>query len=181
MTLQFSEAKISIGTTVRISKDLVVTVPKDWHCEDLAIRSVSAGVQVSGLDAREMELDNVSGKCRFLDCTSEDFNAVTVSGTVAYQGTGSAIRFNTVSGSCTLEAASCPKQVELDGVSGNLTVVLPADCGYTADLDTLSGKMLLGERTYGKGTQVSGDGCLQYHSRYCVRGSQHSACRKISA
>ena len=55
LTIQFSKAKISVGIEFNFSKDLVITVPRDWQCEDLDITSVSAKIEVFDLTAEEIE------------------------------------------------------------------------------------------------------------------------------
>lgn len=121
------------------SKDLEVCVPKNWICDKLNIESVSARIDVSDLAAGEIALDNVSGICDFDNCTAEDITLNTVSGDIRFNGTLDTLECEAVSANCTAVLANVPTQIRMDGVSGDLDLTLPADCGFTASIDATSG------------------------------------------
>lgn len=143
LIIQFSKPTsfsiISFGSFSDFSKDLVVTVPNDWVCDELDIDSVSARIDVTAIQANEIDLVNVSGSCSFESCVARQFISETVSGSVYYEGQLDELDFNTVSADCTAALSNSPSEIELEGVSGDLTLVLPADCGFTVSLDSVSG------------------------------------------
>jgi len=128
---------INIGSS--FSKDLTVTVPRDWICDELEIDSVSARIEVKSLQAREVDLVNVSGSCSLTQCNAEEFSAETVSGNIRYEGSLQILDFNTVSANCTAQLTGAPKDIELESVSGDLTLILPESCGFTVEIDAVSG------------------------------------------
>ena len=166
LTIQFSKTKVSMNIDFNFSKDLVITVPRDWQCEELDISSVSANIDVTDLIAEEIDLENVSGTCAFEACITDELTVETVSGNVSYNGTLNTMDCNTVSANCTLVTGSAPSNLSMDSVSGDLILELPESCGFTADIDSMSGTIssefettASGNRhTYGNGNcRISAD------------------------
>lgn len=146
-----------------INKDLLVTVPHDWVCEEVSIDSVSAKISAEGLTTDAFEIDNVSGTCVLADCTLGDLEVDTVSGDVEFYGSLRQCDCSSVSANCRLTLASAAQEIDFDAVSGDLHVALPEGVGFSADLDTLSGNIITADST---------------HSDHCSSGN--GACR-ISA
>lgn len=159
LIIQFSKVKFSFGLTVDYSKNLVVTVPRDWVCNDLQIDSVSANVSVSDLNVKEMELESVSGEIFITNCTVTDLSAETASGNLEFQGALTELSFDSISAGCTAVFTNTPKQIELETVSGNLTLALPETTGFTASIDSLSGGITTDfATTVSKNRHTYGDG-----------------------
>lgn len=113
--------KIPISVNVR-RKDLVVTVPAGWAAQDISI-------------------DNVSGDMTLTDITVTGLTVRNVSGELDFSGSCRTAEVSTVSGDCTLTLTAAPNSIDLDSVSGQLVVALPENTGFTANLDSLSGKL----------------------------------------
>lgn len=143
LTIQFSKPKnllfFSFGNTANVSKDLVIQVPQDWICDELDIESVSAQIDVSGIQASDIDLENVSGECTFTDCVTDTLSSETVSGSVEFTGQLNSLDLNSVSADCTAYITNAPREVQLECVSGDLTLYLPEGCGFTVSHDALSG------------------------------------------
>lgn len=148
------------GSSVR--KDLTVTVPRDWVCQALTVETVSAPVKLSDLTAEELEYEGVSGTLTADNCTAAELSLDTVSGSVQFSGAFDRGEFETTSGSITLTLSDPAKTMEIDSVSGGVTVAYPDNCGFTVRFDTVSGKFssdLAG--TTRSNLFVSGDGSCQ--------------------
>ena len=159
LTIQFCRTQGFLGIHSNISKDLVVTVPRDYAFRELDIESVSARISASGLIAEEVDLENVSGTCVFENCGAQKMTADTVSGSVTFSGSLAALQCSTVSGDCTLKAVNTPEELSLDGVSGDLILELPESCGFTAEIDSLSGTISSDfETVLSKDRRIYGDG-----------------------
>ncbi len=141
-----------------MNKDLVVTVPRDWVCNEVSIDSVSARISAEGLTADTFDIDNVSGACVLTDCSLGDLDIDTVSGDVKFSGTLKQCDCSSVSASCRLELAAAAREIDFDAVSGDLHVTLPQGTGFSADLDTLSGEIFTGDSTAHGDRYSSGDG-----------------------
>lgn len=143
LIIQFSKPNVflsfSFGSDIGVSKDLVIHVPQTWICDELDIESVSAEVDVSNIQATSISLENVSGKCGFTNCVADSLSSETVSGTVEFSGQLNELDLNSVSANCTASLTNCPKEVKLECVSGDLTLYLPENCGFTVYHDAVSG------------------------------------------
>ena len=113
--------KIPISVNV-LRKDLVVTVPTGWTAKDIDIDIVSGDTTLTNVDVTGLTVENVSGELDF-------------------SGSCRTAKVSTVSGDCTLTLSSAPGSIDLDSVSGQLVVALPENAGFTAELDSLSGKL----------------------------------------
>lgn len=168
--IQFSESTVQIGINLNNinnvgSKDLVITVPSDWICEELTIDSVSADVDVSNLTCKEIELSNVSGTSEFENCNADALNLETVSGGITYRGQLTTLECESVSADCEIYATNHPSSISMDGVSCDLTLYLPEDCGFTANVDSMSGDFSSNFPTTSKGgAHVYGDGSCRIES-----------------
>lgn len=113
--------KIPISVNVR-RKDLVVTVPAGWLAQEIRIDNVSGDMTLTDIDVTDLTVSNVSGELDF-------------------SGSCRTAKVDTVSGDCTLTLTAAPNSIDLDSVSGQLVVALPENTGFTANLDSLSGKL----------------------------------------
>ena len=163
LVIQFSKPAVNgFGIHLTLSKDLTVTVPKDWICSELEIDSVSAEIKVTDLPVKEFDLVNVSGNCEIMGCSANSFSAETVSGTVRFEGTLQELDFETVSASCTAVLAENPKKIDMNAVSGDLILVLPENSGFTLDLDSVSGDFISDfATTSSKDRHTCGDGACK--------------------
>lgn len=109
---------IRIGFTSTPSKDLNVTVPKDWVCSELEIDGAALDIHTSDTQIGTLELDgasnnlNVTGSINKLDCDGAS-NVITIS--------------------CTQR----PSQIDMDGASCKLDLTLPKGCGFWVEMDGL--------------------------------------------
>lgn len=101
------------------SKDLVITVPRDWVCEELEINGASLNIHIQDLTMEKLDLDGASCNVFF---------------------TGSLDELE-VDGASTEIALSCTNRISrisVDGASCDLELTLPKDCGFTLRMDGLS-------------------------------------------
>ena len=61
------------------SKDLTVTVPRNWLCDSLELDTASADLTVRDVIIREMEIDSASGTAKFENCTVSSLDVDTAS------------------------------------------------------------------------------------------------------
>lgn len=120
------------------SKDLTVTVPRGWVCDSLELDTASAGLTVRDMIIREMEIDSASGTAKFENCTVSSLDVDTASGDVTFTGSLSELDFEAASASFTGVLENVPDQVNMDSMSGGLTLTLPEDAGFTVSLDAMS-------------------------------------------
>lgn len=155
----FNISFFSFGTTTNISKDLMISVPRDWLCEELSIDCASANLEISDFTAKSIDFDGASGEGNFANCNVETLSIETVSGDIDYNGELTYLECDGVSARCELVLTNYPKSLTMDGVSGDLDVTLPADCGFSAQMDSVSGNISSEFSTTSEnGRLVFGDG-----------------------
>lgn len=143
-----------------LNKQLTVLLPETLRLDDLKITVASAGVEADGINADEIHLQSASGRIALRQVGhAEEIKVDTASGGVAVAAgdtdslkinTASGqvivdaiqadeVKVNTASGAVTLQFSDAPDRISADSVSGNVTIRLPREAGFTADVDSLSG------------------------------------------
>ncbi len=142
-----------------LTKDLTVTVPRDWICQELEIDAASATVDLQDLTVRELDLDTASGTCRIDRCNVEEMDVDTASGDVDFSGTLNRFDCDSASAKITLVLDNIPRHVTVDTASGDVDLTLPADAGFTAEIDGMSTRFSSEfSTTTQNGRHVCGDG-----------------------
>lgn len=151
--------KLQFGMNVDIQKDLVITVPMDWECTSLEIDSAAAEVTLNDMVIQEFDFDGASGACRMNNCKIGELDMDTASGDVHFFGTLESLDCDAASADCDIEVFNVPRSIKMDGMSGDLTLVLPPDAGFICNMDTMSGSFD-SDFTFKAhdGTYVCGDG-----------------------
>lgn len=129
----------TFGVSMNVDKDLVILVPEGWQCSQLNIDTVSADVTVRNLDITEADCNSASAQCYFEDCTIGELSMDTASGDLEYSGALDCLDFDGASANCSVAVSNVPRSVEVDAASGNLDLYLPDDCGFTCEVEAISG------------------------------------------
>lgn len=119
LNIRYSSTTVILGFGSNPSKDLTVTVPESWVCQNLEIDGASLDVAVNGLDLEQLEVDGASNRIHF-------------------DGSVTSADIDGASNSITLISAVPVKSVDLDGASCELDLTLPADCGFRVNVEGLS-------------------------------------------
>lgn len=130
---------IGFGSNEFDSKDLSISVPADWICNSLEIDAAATDVKVFGLTIRDVDFDGASGICTFEDCQIRNLDMDTASGDVEFSGTLDELDFDAMSARFTGTFENVPNRIDMDSMSGDLELSLPEDCGFTLNLDAMSG------------------------------------------
>lgn len=158
LVIHNSRYRVIIG--ISKSKDLVITVPMDWNCVDLDIETVSADITVDSLTAEDVTISAVDGQCDFRGtCAIADLTIETVSGDITYKGTLGKLECEAVDADFRGTFTSAPSSLDLNSVDGSFDLRFPADIGFTAALNTVSGNFTSLFPTTNSGNRyVCGDG-----------------------
>lgn len=151
--------KVNFGSYSGPEKDLKIEIPENWSCRSLDIEAVSANVSVHLSEADDVEIENVSGKTDLNITKSGSVSVETVSGEVMFTGRCHEFDCNSVSGDCEVRLIGDAKDIALESISGDLTVSLSKEYGFTASIDSVSGNIYSdfsttvsgGKHTYGDG------------------------------
>ena len=142
LKIQFSEASMkfpSFGINYTFNKDLIITVPASWQCDELTIDSAASNVTINALTINDMDFEGASGQLGFYGCNIFNLDIDTVSGDVEFDGNLENLDFDAASASFYGTIRNCPTQLQMDSLSGKLNLSLPSDCGFTLNRDSLSG------------------------------------------
>ena len=154
-----------IGTLREVNID-VVSANVDLsgvYGEKTEVNSVSGEITCSDVSVNELSLGSTSGALVCDNAKAEKLNVNNVSGSIRVEGEYTDIDAETVSGEVHLGLSTVPAKIDVDGVSGSITIALPETAGFTARLDTVSGSISCAlPGTIGSDLVVVGDGSADY-------------------
>ena len=141
------------------NKELTVKLPEGISLEDVNIDSTSGDVNIPSLQAQMLTLDVVSGDIRLNLSGAGELKMSSVSGNVeATLDKVSSAEIDTTSGDVKLSAPGLEK-LDIDVTTGDVTAALSGKPGFTAHLDTVTGKINYDlPLTKESGAYVCGDG-----------------------
>ncbi len=163
LTIQFCKTSTtSINLDDSLSKDLTITVPQDWICNSLDIDAAAANVDVCDLTIRDVDIDGASGECDFRNCDVGTIDLDTASGDVKFYGSLQELDCDAASASFYAELTNVPTRIDMDSMSGDMDITLPADSGFSVSMDAMSGDFSSDfETTIRNGSYVHGDGACR--------------------
>ena len=124
-------------------KNLTLEIPRSLagQLTDLEIDVTSASVTGQELTARNCRLNSVSGSILLERCSFDFLEMDTVSGGLTLSGQANRLELDGVSADMTLSLSQVPGEISSDTVSGHVQITLPADASFSAELDSVSGKL----------------------------------------
>ena len=142
--IQFGKSGVKFKN---FDKHLTVQVPAAWNLDKLELDVVSSDITVTGLTCGEVELDGVSANVDMGKSAVRSLDMNTVSGCLSADFTAAD------------SAAIQPQKISLESVSGSATLSWPDAWGFSAEMESVSGKVncpfatkvAKGEYTYGNG------------------------------
>ena len=119
LKLEYAKPRFTIGFFSIPSKDLVITVPKSWICEELELDGAALQVEIRELSVQDLDIDGAACEVSFL---------------------GSLDRLNCDGAACELNITcrNRPQEFDLDGASCRLDLTIPDGCGFQVRMDGLS-------------------------------------------
>lgn len=140
LKLSYGQPTISFGIGSIPNKDLVITVPRDWVCEELEIDGASLDINLQDLTIGKIDLDGASCNLNFTGSLEK------------MEADGAAQKI-------TLVCGNRISSIDIDGASCDLNLTLPKDCGFLLEMDGLScdlytelpGTSTNGQTVYGDG------------------------------
>ena len=121
-------------------KTLTVFLPEGMTL--VSVETVSADVELMGGSAGTLSVSTTSGDILGPGLQTKELELGTVSGNIRlpqYPAGCRTVDCETVSGEVSLGFTSCPEEVDLNSVSGDLALSLPEGSRYELEFDTVSG------------------------------------------
>jgi DUF4097 and DUF4098 domain-containing protein YvlB len=146
--------------TGRAKADVSVMVPRDIRVklgvvsasallsgttEDASLSTVSGDLVIDGVSG-DLSLNSVSGEITVRNHYGK-IDAHSVSGDITAAGTLLRFSSDSVSGSVVLDAADIPDEIKVNTVSGAVTVRLDSEVPISYALNTVGGKLQLGDHS----------------------------------
>lgn len=130
-----------------------------FTAEEFDFSTASGDMSLADLSGEEADIATTSGKVDLENVNlSEDFHASStsgelslsgvradkadlnsVSGNITYTGKADSLKASVVSARVLCELSACPKEANLNSVSGGLTLAIPENKGFEAKHDSVSG------------------------------------------
>lgn len=119
LKLEYAKPRFAIGFGSIPSKDLVITVPESWICEELELDGAALQVEIRELSVQDLDIDGAACEVSFL---------------------GSLDRLSCDGAACELNITcrNRPQEFDLDGASCQLDLTIPDGCGFQVRMDGLS-------------------------------------------
>ncbi len=109
--------------------------------QEISFSSTSGNIQIDAVGADEIKAGSTSGSISVTAKNVGTFKAGSTSGAIqAELGEAEKVKAESTSGNILIQVAGL-KDLEIDATSGDVTAALPAEPGFTAHLDTTSGKI----------------------------------------
>ena len=156
--IRYSAPKVKLMSFGNIKKDLTVALPEGTELEKLKVDATSAVISAKDIKARDLNIDITSGSID-LGCVSENVELESTSGTINAVCDAGEIEIEATSGKIYLTQKGAADRIEMDVTSGkieasaekfnkmdisatsaDIILTLPKDAGFTAEVDTTSGK-----------------------------------------
>ena len=107
---------------------------------NLAVNTVSGEITLSdAVFTGGLSAHSVSGGMRLSGVTAETAHLETVSGEARYEGRAQEFYGESVSAGLNARLQNCPKTLDMNAVSGKLTLGIPENNGFYADYSSVSG------------------------------------------
>lgn len=143
------------------NRSLIITLPRalsERLLNELTISVTSAYVSLCEINAATLNLTTISGGCS-VDGFFDEVSIFTTSGDVFFSGSFSSGTFEAVSGGLFLTADGMMRSFRADSVSGNVSLTLPENLGFTLAFDSVSGSLYSDELDSTSGAHFThGDG-----------------------
>ncbi len=155
---------MSLLSINNVKKDLEVLVPASVSYRFLNVNAASAAVNIEGMDIEGLAVSVASGEVVIKDTRAEKAELRSASGSITMKEcTADTLEIDTASGTQKLSFSSAPKKADIHSASGDVEILLPKDAGFSAKIDTASGKVsydlpMMKE----KNRYIAGDGSAEF-------------------
>ena len=143
------------------TKNLTVQLPAELVLNEIEVDTVSAAVEISGGTAIELNLESTSGNF-LVNGSFGKVSAETISGEVTLEGSFASIEVDTTSGNLTVEESGTLAKLDVETVSGDVELSLPATAAFDLRYETASGELDSGgfalKQTSGENYTAGGGG-----------------------
>lgn len=107
---------------------------------ELAASTTSGEISLTNVKlSGDLSASTVSGQLELVNVAAETARVDTVSGQARYEGSAEEFHGGSVSAGISARLSNCPETLEMNAVSGKLTLAIPENKGFYADYSSVSG------------------------------------------
>lgn len=142
LKIMFAKPNVKFqGIFKSLDKDLVINVPVGTELSDVSIDTVSANIELESISVQnQFNLATVSGNIDGALFIADVMEAETVSGKIRWnEATLRTVSAESVSGEINVAFLTMPTNIQMETVSGAMTLGLPENDGFKVDYDKVSG------------------------------------------
>lgn len=162
LTIKFrasSDKKVNLTK----EKDLTIKLPRAKFVKgNIVVNSVSSDVYLNRVESGKINVTNVSGDVTIINSRTSMAEVTSVSGNIKLKNsalydlrvdstsanvegvdlTVDKLDFNSVSGVFNVSVLTAPISISAESVSGDMAISIPADKGFTANFESVSGSLV---------------------------------------
>ncbi len=130
--------------------------------DNIEIETVSGSIFADKITSGEIGLNSVSGNIKAIEIVTDDLEVESISGKCEVTSSFKSCSFESASGDLYLTSLGKANEINLETVSGKMELFLPKNAGFTASLESVSGKISSTFPTTGSSKKmVCGDAYLR--------------------
>ncbi len=133
---------------------------------DCGLSTTSGDIVLDKVAAGKADASTTSGALHFEGTDLEEGDFDSTSGEITFQGSAKTFHTSSVSGAAHASLSACPEELNMESVSGQLTVELPRSASFRAEHDTVSGEFICDFPTPGGAQGAYGSGTPQGEFRF---------------
>ena len=164
LMIKFKKSE-KFGLNDDLSKDLELYIPRDMakKLSLVSVQCVSADLNMNDIMVDTVDIEMVSGKFESAYVTIDKFNFQGVSGNMTINGDLNELDAEMVSGKIKVNSVKMLSKIDVEAVSGDVTVTMPEGDGFTAEMESVSGDLNIEFAVSTKGDKkIYGDGSAEY-------------------
>ncbi len=142
LKIMFAKPNVKFqGIFKSLDKDLEINVPVGTELSDITIDTVSANIDLDNITVNnQFKLETISGDIDGTLLIADTMEAETVSGDIHWtDATIRTVSAESVSGKINVAFKRIPSDIQMETVSGNMTLGLPENEGFKVEYDKVSG------------------------------------------
>lgn len=164
LMIKFKKAE-KFGLNDELSKELNLYIPKEMaeKLSLVSVQCVSAGLEMKDITADTVDIEMVSGKFGSSNVVIDRFSFQGVSGNMTIAGSLNELDAEMVSGKIKVVSDKMLSKIDVEAVSGDVTITMPEGDGFTAEMESISGDLNIEFAVSTKGDKkIYGDGSAEY-------------------
>jgi len=163
LMIKFKKSERAFDSNLKKELNLYIPAEMADKLQLVKVQCVSATLDMENVTIKNLDIETVSGKMEAKNVVIDTVKLESVSGGVNIAGTVDKLDAELVSGGIKVTSDKQLSSINVETVSGNITVAMPEGDGFTAEMDSVSGDLNVDfETTTRDEKRIFGDGSADY-------------------